>query len=148
MTHRLHLCYFCEHLNEKLTPKPNSMEELVPTLSRLAPFFNRLTTSRPRAWLPWHQDSNRNMAQLIKKNLNSTTLDRYSEGTSKTVWGQKGHLKALGLLTAPREPGHKISLTCHIPSQSIMHIETVFLQPHILLQKSTPTSFWNDGEQV
>lgn len=35
-----------------------------------------------------------------------------------------------------------------VPSQSIMQKKTGFLQPHILLQKSTPTPFWNDEEQV
>lgn len=76
------------------------------------------------------------------------TLDMCTEGTLNTVRGQEGHLKAQGLLTAPRETGHRTYLACHIPTQSTTQNETVFLQQHILLQKSTPASFWNDGEQV
>lgn len=38
--------------------------------------------------------------------LNTTTLNMYTEGTLNTVQGRR-HLKAQGLLTAPREPRHR-----------------------------------------
>lgn len=97
---------------------------------------------------PPYQDSKSNVAQLIKNLfLNSMALDMYTEGTLNTVEGREGHLKAQGLLTAPREPGHTGPNLSHYTPRAQCKMKLSYqLHPHILLEESAPASFWNDGK--
>lgn len=111
----------------------------------------KAATSRARGWFPHtHQDSKRNMAQLIKNLfLNSVILDVYTEGTLNTVQGWEGHLKAQGVLTAPREPGHTGPNLSHYTPRVQCEVKLSYrLCPHILLEESAPASFWNDGKHT